>query len=69
MIHKGGRPAGEVSVIEDDATGLLQSLITCLVIDCWPLEQKGRCSEIEPSKSSKIILVYREHLRHDSEMF
>lgn len=62
MIHQGGRPAVEVSMIENDASGPLQSLITCLMIDCWPLEQKGRCSEIEPSKSSKIILVYREHL-------
>lgn len=31
------------------------------MIDPLPLAQKGRCSETEPSKSSKIFLVYREH--------
>lgn len=39
------------------------------MIDRLPLAQKGRLSEIEPSKSSKIFLVYREHLDMTQKCF
>lgn len=39
------------------------------MIDRLPLAQKGRVSEIEPSKSSKIFLVYREHLEMTQKCF
>lgn len=49
-------------MIENDASGLLQNLITAFMIDSLPLAQGVKSLEIEPSKSSKIFLVYSEHL-------
>lgn len=53
--------------MENDAGGLLQNLITASVIDCLPLAQRwvgvgGKHLDSEPSRSSKIFLLYSEHL-------
>lgn len=57
-------------MIENDAHGLLQNLITAPMIDGLPLaEEKKKGSEIEPSKSRKTFRVYNEHFNMIQKVF
>lgn len=56
-------------MIENDACGLLQNLITAPMIDGLPLAERKKSSEIEPSKSRKTFWVYNEHFNMIQKVF